>query len=81
MGEATDRPARHGLGSVVEGYMRRKLRHDVHPAFEAFRDDTSQPAVDSSETKPRSSFNEKVDTLVKQDPSAKSPKDNADAGL
>ncbi|KAL4942964.1 hypothetical protein BDV06DRAFT_221656 [Aspergillus oleicola] len=73
MSEATGRPACHGLGSLVEGYMRRKLRHDVHPAFEAFRDDTSQPAVNSTE---------KEDTpLVNQDRGTKSSDDNADTGL
>ncbi|KAL4745413.1 hypothetical protein BDW72DRAFT_186687 [Aspergillus terricola var. indicus] len=46
MSQATGKPARHGLGSVVEGYMRRKLRRDIHPALEALGDHDSDSAAD-----------------------------------
>ncbi|KAJ5938687.1 hypothetical protein N7466_001821 [Penicillium verhagenii] len=31
------RPSNHGLGTLVGGYMRRKIQRGVHPAFDAFR--------------------------------------------
>ncbi|KAL3428634.1 hypothetical protein BDV09DRAFT_190782 [Aspergillus tetrazonus] len=46
MSQAAGKPARHGLGSVVEGYMKRKLRRDIHPALEALGDHDSDSAVD-----------------------------------
>ncbi|KAL4877596.1 hypothetical protein BJY04DRAFT_221967 [Aspergillus karnatakaensis] len=73
--------SRHGLGSVVEGYMRRKLRRDVHPAFESLGDDTTPPAVDSSESRPRSSINGKGSTVGKQDSSTKRTNGDTDTGL
>lgn len=47
MSQVTDRPARRGIGSLVDGYMRRKLRRDIHPALDALGDHDSAPAVNS----------------------------------
>ncbi|KAL4738841.1 hypothetical protein BDV11DRAFT_170583 [Aspergillus similis] len=55
MSQVTGRPARHGLGSLVEGYMRRKLRRNIHPALEALGDHDSESAVDSQVIGPQGS--------------------------
>ncbi|KAL4768475.1 hypothetical protein BDW60DRAFT_219619 [Aspergillus nidulans var. acristatus] len=47
MSQATGKPARHGLGSLVDGYMRRKLRRDIHPALEALGDHHDESEVNS----------------------------------
>ncbi|KAL4756181.1 uncharacterized protein BDW70DRAFT_145266 [Aspergillus foveolatus] len=55
MSHATGRPARHGLGSLVDGYMRRKLRRDIHPALEALGDHNNESAVNSQVIRSQSS--------------------------
>jgi hypothetical protein len=55
MSQVTDRPARHGLGNLVDGYVRRKLRRDIHPALDALRDHGNAPAGNSQVIASRSS--------------------------
>ncbi|KAL4972985.1 hypothetical protein BDW66DRAFT_169088 [Aspergillus desertorum] len=81
MSQATDKPAGHGLGSLVEGYMRRKLRHDIHPTLRVLRDTNNESAVESQVTRSQSSFCGEDTAPMKQIQGTQSPDDKDENSL
>jgi hypothetical protein len=77
MSQAMGKPARHGLGSLVDGYMRRKLRRDIHPALEALGDHHDESEVNSQVIGSQGSVR-REDKLVQSTPS---PDDKDDKDL
>ncbi|KAF9885227.1 hypothetical protein FE257_000587 [Aspergillus nanangensis] len=80
MGETTS-STRHGLGSLVEGYMRRKLHHEIHPAFETLKDNDGQSSIGSKALKPMDLVRDGAIMPIKQDQEPQNPDDSDDNDL
>ncbi|KAL4812685.1 hypothetical protein BDW67DRAFT_188465 [Aspergillus spinulosporus] len=81
MSQATDRAPRHGLGSLVEGYMKRKLRRDIHPALETLGDDDNESAINSQVSGSQSSVRVENAAPMKPVQCTPSPDDKDDNDL
>ncbi|GES65507.1 hypothetical protein AN7092.2 [Aspergillus terreus] len=73
--------SRHGLGTLVEGYIRRRLRHDVHPALEGLRDNETQTAVVPQAAKSEDGLHATKTAHVEPNPDTKSTGDEDDPDL
>ncbi|KAL5365334.1 hypothetical protein BJX96DRAFT_179746 [Aspergillus floccosus] len=81
MSEKAGGSSRHGLGTLVEGYIRRKLHHDVHPALQGLRDN-EQTGAQPQAGKPEDVLRAETTTPGKpdQDPESIGDKDDNDLG-